>query len=331
MDSFLFNLIIHPIQQILETCYLIFFDGTRSAGISIISLSFVVTLLCLPLYATAEAWQEKERLLQKKLSGRIKKIKKTFHGDEQFFMLNEYYRQNNYHPLMALRSSFGLLIQIPFFIAAYTFISHIKGLHGVSFLFIKDLAKPDALIPITGNFSLNVLPVAMTIINCISGAVYSYSHDSIREKIQIYLSAAIFLLLLYNSPAGLVLYWTMNNLLSLVKNIYYKMKNPLKALYITMFALAVAGIAAAIFILPDDEIEIRIFLVLVCVAIIISPRILFWLNKILTNHFTNLDTTPPPPRSTLDIPAFRPDSCNAYRACRSLNFDGIRASEFLLC
>ena len=44
-------------------------------------------------------------------------------------------------------------------------------------------------------------------------------------------SMALFLVLLYNSPSGLVIYWTMNNLFSLVKNIFYKMKHPIWVLY----------------------------------------------------------------------------------------------------
>ena len=38
--------------------------------------------------------------------------------------------------------------------------------------------------------------------------------------------AGLFLVLLYDSPSGLVFYWTLNNLFSLVKNIFYKLKNP---------------------------------------------------------------------------------------------------------
>jgi hypothetical protein len=43
-----------------------------------------------------------------------------------------------------------------------------------------------------------------------------------KEKAQLYGMALLFLVLLYNSPAGLVLYWTANNAFSLLKNIYLK-------------------------------------------------------------------------------------------------------------
>jgi len=287
---FLYNLIIHPIKQLLEICYIFFNEVTNSPGISVIALSFMVTLCCLPLYIVAEGWQEKERLIQKKLKPGISRIKSAFKGDEQFMMLNTYYRQNHYHPMMALRSSFGLLIQIPFFIAAYSFLSHLQALNGVHFLFIKDMGSPDAMFSL-GGFNINVLPIAMTAINCISGAIYSQGHDSIREKVQIYVSAALFLVLLYTSPAGLVMYWTMNNLLSLVKNVFYKLKNPLKTLYIIAALASVFGILLSAFLLTNTKTEVRLLFALFCFLIIASPFlvkiILFFLNTYLHDISNN--------------------------------------------
>ncbi|MBQ2464513.1 MAG: hypothetical protein II507_05950, partial [Treponema sp.] len=106
-----YYLVIYPIKQILEIFYLFFEELTRSSGISVIGLSFVVTLCCLPLYIIAESWQEKERILEDSMRPGVKRIKKAFKGDEQFMMLNAFYTQHHYHPIMALRSSFGLLIQ----------------------------------------------------------------------------------------------------------------------------------------------------------------------------------------------------------------------------
>ncbi|MCR5125893.1 MAG: YidC/Oxa1 family membrane protein insertase [Treponema sp.] len=233
-STILYNIILSPITQIIEISYRIFSKLFGNTGIAVLGVSFTVTLLCLPLYIVAEGWQDTERDIQSKMKSGIDRIKKAFKGDEQYMILNTYYRQNRYHPIMALRSSFGILIQIPFFLAAYHTLSTLPDLMGEHFFFIKDMGKPDAVFSI-GSFSVNILPIAMTLINCISGAIYSKGHG-IREKIQIYGMAALFLVVLYDSPAGLVLYWTMNNIFSLVKNVFYKMKNPLKVLYICMVA-----------------------------------------------------------------------------------------------
>src|SRR5574344_257506 len=235
MLNVLYTLIIYPLLQIIELVYVAFDHTFYVHGVSIIGVSIAVTLLCLPLYIVAEHWQQVERDTEKKLDPGVKRIKSVFRGDEQYMILSTYYRQNHYHPIMALRSSFGLLIQIPFFIAAYIFLSRLPQLKGASFLFIRDLGTEDAMFHI-GSFPVNVLPVAMTVINIIAGAVYTKGFK-IKDKIQLYAMAVVFLVVLYRSPSGLVLYWTMNNLFSLVKNVYYKLRHPLRALYVTLVAM----------------------------------------------------------------------------------------------
>jgi YidC/Oxa1 family membrane protein insertase len=179
-----------------------------------------VSVFTLPLYFAAEKWQRLERDTQKRFGPKIAKIKAVFKGDEQYLVLSAYYRQNHYHPVYALRSTFGLLIQIPFFIAAYSCLSNMAQLRGASFFFIRDLGSPDGLFHF-GGFSVNFLPVLMTLINCAAGAIYTRGFQT-KEKIQLYGMAGIFLILLYHSPSGLVLYWTANNVFSLAKNILQK-------------------------------------------------------------------------------------------------------------
>ncbi len=240
MASLLYTLIIYPLYLIIEVIYRIFLKITENQGFSVIGVSVGITLLCLPLYAVAEHWQQVERDIQKKMKPDLDHIKETFKGDERYMMTQAYYKENRYSPIMALRSSFGLLIQVPFFMAAYQFLSQLETLKGVSFLFIKDMGVPDATFRI-GSFPVNVLPIAMTLINMVAGIVYTKGLAA-REKIQVHGMALVFLAVLYNSPAGLVVYWTMNNVFSLVKNIFYKLKNPLKVFWIC--ACAVCAVAA---------------------------------------------------------------------------------------
>ena len=242
--NIIYTIILYPLVQLIEISFMLFNKLFDNTGIAVLGVSLTVTLLCLPLYIVAEHWQQIERDTQAKLKPGIDRIKKTFKGDEQYMILSTFYKQNHYHPMMALRSSFGLLIQIPFFMAAYSCLSKLPALQGQSFLFIKDMGQQDAIFKI-GNFPINILPIAMTVINIIAGAIYTKGFP-FKEKLQIYGMALIFLVLLYSSPAGLVLYWTMNNVFSLIKNIFYKLKNPLKVLYILM----VAGcIFVAVFVL----------------------------------------------------------------------------------
>lgn len=243
--TFFYNLIIYPLYTIIEVAFTLIDKITHNEGIAVIGVSVAITLLCLPLYAVAEHWQEVERDTQNKMKAGLDRIKKAFSGDERYMMTTTFYKQHHYSPIMALRSSFGLLIQIPFFLAAYAYLSHSSDLLGESFLFIRDMGKPDALFSIE-SFSVNILPVAMTLINCISGVIYSKGHG-LREKVQIFGMAALFLVVLYNSPAGLVLYWTFNNIFSLVKNIFYKLKNPLKSFWIFCCILCVPALLFVLF------------------------------------------------------------------------------------
>lgn len=230
MFSILYNIIISPIELVVEVVFELLFRllgrGYTNQGLAVIGVSLAISLLTLPLYRRADAVQQKERDMQKKLSRWVAHIKKTFKGDERFMMLQTYYRENNYSPLSALNGSISLLLEIPFFIAAYHFLSHLVELHGASFGPIADLGLPDRLIHV-GSFSFNLLPVLMTAINCVSSAIYLKGFP-LKDKVQTYGMALIFLVLLYNSPAGLVVYWTCNNIFSLVKNVFYRLKNPWK-------------------------------------------------------------------------------------------------------
>lgn len=302
MFSALYQIFIMPLIQLTEFFYSLFFEVTGNQGIAVIGLSFVVTIFTLPLYMVAEQWQETERNIQKKLKPGVERIKNTFKGDEQYMILTAFYRENHYHPIYALRSSFSLLIQIPFFIAAYNFLSNLEPLKNYSFLFIKSFGEPDATFHI-GSFAVNILPIAMTIINCVAGFIYSKGH-SLSEKIQIYGCAAVFLLLLYNSPAGLVVYWTMNNILSLVKNIFYKIKNPKKVLYIIACILSICMILCAAIVFKNVKTIFRIGLVFAGVVIPAAPFAVSFFSSLFENHFKILDENPKLQLSIFLISAF---------------------------
>lgn len=229
VSNFFYSLIIYPLTQIIELVFCFCNKLFDNEGFSLIGVSLAVSMLTLPLYIVAEAWQQVERDKQALMKNQIDRIKAVFKGNEQYMILTTYYRECHYHPIMGLRSAFGLLIQIPFFTAAYSCLSTMEALKGQSFFFIRDMGSPDATFMI-GNFAVNVLPIAMTLINVVASAIY-LKGLGFRDKIQTYGLALLFLALLYNSPSGLVVYWTMNNVFSLVKNVFYKLKNPVKVLY----------------------------------------------------------------------------------------------------
>jgi membrane protein insertase Oxa1/YidC/SpoIIIJ len=95
-------------------------------------------------------------------------------------------------------------------------LSNYSALNGVSFLFLKNLFQPDAFAAIAG-FNLNLMPFVMTAVNIFSSYIYTTNLQK-NDKVQLWILALLFFVLLYNSPSGLVLYWTLNNIFSLIKN-----------------------------------------------------------------------------------------------------------------
>ncbi|MDR2447170.1 MAG: membrane protein insertase YidC [Treponema sp.] len=253
----LYTLVIWFPRALIEFLFVLFKKILDNPGLAVVAVSVCVNTLLLPIYAVADRWQHEERLIQKRMKRKLNDIRAVFKGDERQMIINTYYRQMRYSPLSALRSSVGLLLQIPFFLAAYWFLSHTPSLAGKSFYFLRNLGEADHLFVING-FAINVMPILMTVINLLSAMVYAKGAGSAnprtqgqqalalgsREKTQLYGMAIIFLALLYNSPSGLVLYWTCNNVFSLGKNLASAtLKRPSSALQAiaTIIGLALAA------------------------------------------------------------------------------------------
>ena len=276
---------IYPVYMFVEFIFFLANNITDDyIGFSIILLSITVNVICLPIYNVAEGWQEKERTAQKKLKRKIADIKAVFSGDERYMILATYYRQNQYHPLYAVRGMFALLIQIPFFIAAYKLLSGLPMLNNASFLFLKDLGKPDGLLYVAG-MHINALPILMTFINILASAVYSKGL-TIKEKLQLYITAAVFLVLLYNSPSGLVFYWTLNNIFSLFKNIFYRIKLSKKIWYVVtaLFFISLTIITKNHTVKERPRVIIEFFTIMV----IFVPIVWTIVSKFLLKNIRNV-------------------------------------------
>ena len=251
--SVLYQLIFMPLQIIFEVIYYLAFRLIGNPGITIVALSFVVNLLVLPLYNRADAIQEAERDIEAKLRKGVEHIKKTFKGDEQLMMLQTYYRQNGYSPLDSIKGSISLFLEIPFFVAAYQFLSHLEILNGATLGPIKDLGVPDGLLTVAG-MTINVLPFVMTAVNLVSAYIFTKDLTS-KTKVQLYGMACFFLIFLYASPAGLVVYWTLNNIFNLIKTIICKLDNVDRGINIVFGVLGVLIIVFGCFLTPNPNLR----------------------------------------------------------------------------
>lgn len=277
LGNILYTIIFKPIQLLFEILYMMTYKVIDNPGLSIVILSLAMNLLILPLYRRADAMQEEERETEQRLRKGITHIKKTFKGDERMMILQTYYRQNHYKPTDVFKGSVSLFLEIPFFVAAYQFLSHLELLRGVSFGLIRDLGAADALLQI-GGLSVNILPFVMTGVNLISCVIFTKGYP-MKTKIQLYAMALFFLVFLYTSPAGLVFYWTLNNLFSLVKTIFYKLKNPQKVIRNMATVLGVVVLVFDLLVYRSGYVRVRALLGIIGVLCLVPVILQLLKNK----------------------------------------------------
>lgn len=195
-------------------------------GVAILLLSLSVKLLMSPLTWVAERWQAEVNRTQSLLQPELAAIKRDYRGEEAHERTLAVYRKYGVSPFHTVKSLAGFLIQIPVFIAAFDMLGENFGLAGAGFLWIGDLSLPDRLagLPVVLPFfggHLNLLPVLMTLFTVLSARLQedaSLSPELLRaQRLRLYAMAALFFVLLYTFPAGMVLYWTANNLLHLLR------------------------------------------------------------------------------------------------------------------
>ena len=186
-----------------------------SYGIAIIALSFLSFVLLYPFTRKAYQIQQEELYLQKILQEQIKDIKANYSGAEQFDKIQRLYDRYSYHPIMAVRSVFGLLIQLPFLLAVFYMLSNCTEIQGISWGVVPNLGKPDALLQ-----GINLLPFAMAFVS----VIYAFIVPNFDKKqiIQTVVISILFLLLLYSAPSALLIFWTCNLLWSLLDSVFNK-------------------------------------------------------------------------------------------------------------
>lgn len=210
----IYNFTIYPVEVIYKALYLFISNLIGSYGISLILLSITTTLLIFPFMRSANKMQANEKHIQDVLAPQLKKIKSESTGAEQHMRITKLYHRYAYHPVLAVRSAAGVALQIPFLMAAYFMLSSLPNIQGQSFLIINDLSKPDGLLG-----SINLLPILMTMINLMSA--WTMTNFARKDKIQAAVIAFLFLLLLYNAPSALLIFWTFNNFWVLLGNIIH--------------------------------------------------------------------------------------------------------------
>jgi YidC/Oxa1 family membrane protein insertase len=192
-------------------------------GLAIIIITIIIKLLFWPLTAASTRSMKRMSQLQPEMNALREKYKDDAKKMNQKLM--EFMKQNKVNPM---GGCWPILIQIPVFIGFYKMLMSAIELRGASFLWASDLSIPDTIFVIPGlNFPINPLPLLMgaSMLWQTSLTPPSPGMDPVQQKMFRYMPL-IFIFFCYSLPSGLSLYWTVQNLFTILQTKLTRMNTP---------------------------------------------------------------------------------------------------------
>lgn len=214
-----FNWLMRPISWLIKKGMFLLGSVIPNYGLVIIILALIIKLILSPLSIKSAISMRKTQMAQPKLKNIQEKYKDNPQVMQQKTM--EYYKKEGINPL---GGCWPMLLQIPVFFSLFRVLSDSVELKGAKFLWIKDLTLPDTLftmnVPLLPN-QFNLLPILMTVIQLIQTRLQMGRNKQLagqqQNPMNSYLMPVMFLFLFWNMPAGLVLYWTIQNIYSIIE------------------------------------------------------------------------------------------------------------------
>ena len=188
-----------PLFWLLEKFYAL----AGNWGVAIILLTVLIKILFFPLSAASYKSMAKMKLI----TPRLTKLREMYAHDRQKMnqAMMELYKTEKINPL---GGCFPILVQIPVFIALYwVLLAAIELRHAPFMLWIKDLSALDPYY---------VLPILMTGTMVLQTRMNPVPPDPVQARVMQIMPYA-FSIFFFFFPAGLVLYWLVNNILSIAQ------------------------------------------------------------------------------------------------------------------
>ncbi len=210
---------VRPICLLLLSMLRWFEGHVGNWGWAIILLVLAVKTALYPLSHWAILNQAKTMAEQNRIRPFVEQINEKYKNDaaKKSQELMKLYREHNINPLGMLRGCFPMLLQIPIFFALYILLDQAVELRGQSWFWIKDLTEPDRLIPfgfalpLLGWDALNILPLLMAGTQYITSKMMAANITDPMQKQIMVMMPIMFIFFLYMMPAGLMLYWFIQN------------------------------------------------------------------------------------------------------------------------
>jgi YidC/Oxa1 family membrane protein insertase len=185
-----------------------------SYGWAIVIITASIKLVFWPL--TKASTKSMKRMAA--LSPELKKLQEKYKDDPQKLTQKqmELWKEHKVNPF---GSCLPMVLQIPVFFGFFKMLRTAIELRGAEFLWVADLSQSDTVYVIPGlNFPINPLPILMGFTMLWQARITpaAPSADPVQAKMMKYMPL-MFLFFLYNYSAGLAVYWTTNNLLTILQ------------------------------------------------------------------------------------------------------------------
>jgi YidC/Oxa1 family membrane protein insertase len=207
------DIIAKPLLYLLK-----FFDHyTGNYGIAIILLTIIIKILFWPL--THKSYKSMKEM--QKIQPLMAKIREKY-KDNREMMNKEMMSLYKTYKVNPMGGCLPMVIQIPVFFALYRILGNsIELRHAPFMLWINDLSAPDRLLHLPFTIPLMTPPSGIPVLTLLMGASMFIQQrmtptpgDPTQAKIML-LMPVIFTFMFINFPSGLVLYWLVNNVLSI--------------------------------------------------------------------------------------------------------------------
>ncbi len=211
IDFGYFALISKPLLYVLHFSH----RFTGSYGLDIILLTVLIKILMAPL--THKSFASMKQM--QKLAPQMEKLKERYKDEKEKLNreIMELYRRNGVNPL---GGCLPMALQFPVFIGLYNALSTPIELRHAPFLWIKDLSQPDwKSLPVNlagWDFGIPVLTILMGASMFIQQWMTPSAGDPNQRKLML-MMPLIFTFMFVTFPAGLTIYWLVNNILSIAQ------------------------------------------------------------------------------------------------------------------
>ena len=218
------------LENILKWALNLLYKLIPNYGVGIILLTIIIKIILWPLSKKAAASTAKMSALQP----RQKELQEKYKDNPQ--KLNQemaaLYKEAGASPL---GGCLPMLIQFPILIAMYGLLNKHFELRGAMFIpgWIPDLSVPETIatlgfnLPLLGN-EIHLLPILYTVSMIFSMKITQTQSSSAQGggmmKFMTYGMPIIFFFILYSAPSGLLLYWSAQNALAMIQQVYTNKK-----------------------------------------------------------------------------------------------------------